>query len=142
MARDSLNRELGRVLIMTCSLGGLIRIGDEIQLSFRTRDKDRVAVSVFASATSELVFDGAVLNPYPVPVRRASYCFSLRKVRRFRIDDVDVMVWLPGDAIPLAAECLDCVHVGISVSRALCVSYEYEGRSPSAPLAYARHFWN
>lgn len=130
------------MLVMTCEFGGLIRIGEQIQVTLRGRDRDRVAVSVVAPSGSELVFDGAVLNPFPMPNGRASYCFSLRQVRRFRVDDVQVMVWLPGDTVPLAAECIDSVHVGIATTNRLNVSYEYDGCDPMTSRLSARHFWN
>lgn len=130
------------MLVMTCSLGGVIRIGEAIQVAVRGRHRDRVAISVIAPAASGLLFDGVVLNPLPMPDDRASYYFSLRNVRRFRIDDIQVMVWLPGDTVPLAADCLDCVHVGIVAPSGMRISYELVGRAPDSPRLDARSVQN
>lgn len=129
------------MLVMTCSLGGVIRIGEAIQVAVRGRHRDRVAISVVAPAASGLVFDGVVLNPLPISDDRASYYFSLRNVRRFCIDDVQVMVWLPGDEVPLAADCLDCVHIGIAAG-GMRISYEHVGQPADAPRLDARSIRN
>lgn len=130
------------MLVMTCNLGGVIRIGEAIQVAVRGRYQDRVAISVIAPATSGLEFDGVVLNPLPIADDRASYYFSLRNVRRFCVDDVQVMVWLPGDAVPLAADCLDCVHIGIVAPSGMRISYEHVGRAPDVPRLDARSVRN
>lgn len=130
------------MLVMTCSLGGVIRIGEAIQVAVRGRHRDRVAISVIAPAASRLVFDGAVLNPLPISDDRASYYFSLRNVRRFCVDHVQVMVWLPGDAVLLAAECLDCVHIGIAAPNGVRISYEHVGQPADAPRIDARSIRN
>lgn len=133
---------MGRMLVMTCGLGGVIRIGEGIRVAVQGRQNDRVAVSVTAPAGSELAFDGAVLSPMPMQDGRLSYYFSLRQVRRFCIDEVQVMVWLPGEAVPMAADCCDYVHVGIATPGGLCVSYEHAGCGSDIRRAGARHLCN
>ena len=86
--------------------------------------------------------DGVVLNPLPISDDRASYYFSLRNVRRFCVDDVQVMVWLPGDEVPLAADCLDCVHIGIDAPDGMRISYEHVGQPADAPRLDARSIRN
>jgi hypothetical protein len=133
---------MGQMLVMTCGLGGVIRIGEVIRVAVQGRQNDRVAVCVTAPAGSELAFDGTVLSSLPMQDGGLSYYFSLRKVRRFCIDDVQVMVWLPGDAVPMAAECCDYVHVGIARSGGLCISYKHEGCGSDIRRAGARHLCN
>jgi hypothetical protein len=52
------------------------------------------------------------------------------------------MVWLPGDAVPLAADCLDCVHVGIAAPNGMRISYEHVGRAFDAPRLDAQSVRN
>jgi hypothetical protein len=133
---------MGQMLVMTCGLGGVIRIGEVIRVAVEGRRNDRVAVRVTAPAGSELAFDSAVLSSLPMQDGGLSYYFPLLQVRRFCIDDVQVMVWLPGEAVPMAAECCDYVHVGIATPGGLCVSYEHAGFGSDIRRAGARHLCN
>jgi hypothetical protein len=133
---------MGQMLVMTCGLGGVIRIGEVIRVVVQGQRNDRVAVRVTAPAGSELAFDGAVLSSLPMQAGRLSYYFSLLQVRRFCIDDVQVMVWLPGEAVQMAADCCDYVHVGIAAPGGLCVSYEHAGCDSDIRRAGARHLCN
>jgi hypothetical protein len=130
------------MLLMTCSLGGVLRIGDGLQVTVQARQRDRVAVSVVAPPGSHLVFDGVALNPLRLPSGCEAYYFSLRQVRQFRIGDIQIMVWLPGEEIPQAADYDDCVHVGIATPHTLQVSYEYAGRAGAGDRTIARQLWH
>lgn len=133
------------MLLMTCSLGGTIRIGDEIQMTLQGRDQERVAVSVIAPAGADLYFDGVCVRPLVLPSGTQSYFFSLKAVRRFRVDDVEVGVWLPGDALPSAATYRDCVHVGIAAPQSFRIGYEHDARafgSSEWSRLHASRFWN
>lgn len=125
------------MLLMTCSLGGVLRIGDGLQVTVQSRQRNRVAVSVLAPAGSRLVFDGVALNPLRLPSGCEAYYFSLCQVRQFRIGDIRIMVWLPGEEIPQAADFDDCVHVGIATPHTLQVSYEYAGHAVAADRVFA-----
>lgn len=133
------------MLVMTCSLGGTIRIGDEIQMTLQGREQGRVTVSVIAPAGTDLYFDDACVRPLILPSGTQSYFFSLRAVRRFRVDEIEVGVWLPGDALPSAANYDDCVHVGIAAPQSFRIGYERDARgSGSSGLSrlHARRFLN
>ena len=133
------------MLVMTCNLGGTIRVGDDIQMTLQGRDRDRVTVSVIAPAGADLYFDGVCVRPLVLPSGAQSYLFSLKAVRRFRVDEVEVGVWLPGDALPSAAGYDDCVHVGIAAPRSFRIGYEHDAPgSGSSELDrhHARQFWN
>lgn len=133
------------MLLMTCSLGGTIRIGGEIQLTLQGRERDRLTVSVVAPTGADLYFDGACVRPSVLPSGTQSYFFSLKAVRHFRIDEIEVGFWLPGDALPLAANYEDCVHVGIAAPRSFRIGYEHDARaSESSELSrlHASRFWN
>jgi hypothetical protein len=133
---------MGQMLVMTCGLGGVIRIGGLIRVAVQGRRNDRVAVRVTAPVDSELAFDGAVLSSLPMQDGKVSYYFPLLQARRFCIDDVQVMVWLPGDAVSMTAECCNYVHVGIATSGGLCISYMHEADGSNIRRAGARHLCN
>lgn len=123
------------MLVMTCKLGGVIRVGNDVEVAVNGRDQDRIAVSVVAPVGSELHFDGATISPLSMSNDRQAYYFSLRRVRRFRIDDILIAIWLPGDVVSLAADCVDCVHVGIATPAAIRVSYEHTGDADPSDMA-------
>lgn len=133
------------MLLMTCSLGGTIRIGDEIQMTLQGRGQNRATVGVIAPAGANLYFDGVCVRPLVLPSGTQSYFFSLKAVRRFRVDEIEVGVWLPGDALPSAADYNDCVHVGIAAPRSFRIGYEHDARasgSPGLSRLHASRFWN
>lgn len=112
------------MLVMTCSVGGTIRIGQEVQVTVQSRSWERVTVGVIAPPGTDLHFDGVSLQPFVLPSGTHSYFFSLRAIRRFRVNEIEVDIWLPGDALSLAADNEDCIHLGIGAPRELQVSYE------------------
>lgn len=122
------------MLVMTCSVGGTIRIGQEVQVSVQSRSWERVTVGVIAPPGADLHFDGVCLQPFVLPSGAQSYIFSLRAVRRFRVNEIAVDIWLPGDALSLAADNEDCIHLGIVAPSELQVAYESrDGLRTAAP---------
>lgn len=122
------------MVVMTCRIGGTVRIGDDIHVTLQRRLQDRVTLGVIAPAGTRLHFDGACLQPIVLPSGAHAYLFSLLRVRRFRIDGIEVEVWIPGDAVALAFDCDDHIHFGIRAPQPLRISYEEENE-PQARIA-------
>jgi hypothetical protein len=119
------------VVVQTCRIGGTVRIGDDIHVTLQRRLNDRVTVGVISPAGTRLRFGSACLQPIVLPSGAHAYLFSLLGVRRFRIDDIEIEVWLPGDAVPLAFDCEDYIHFGIRMPQPLRITYEEENERPA-----------
>lgn len=119
------------MVVLTCRIGGTIRIGDDIHLTLQSRLNNRVTVGVIAPAGSRLLFDSTSLQPIQLPSGAHAYLFSLLGVRRFRIDDIEIGVWIPGDAVALASDCEDYIHLGICAPQPLRIGYEEENEKPA-----------
>lgn len=111
------------MLVLTCRIGDTVRIGDDLCMTVQSRLRNRVTVGVVAPAGVDLYFDNACLRPSVQPGGAWSYLFSMLAVRRYRVGDVEVCVWLPGDAVSLAADCDEFLHVGVIAPTALRVSW-------------------
>ena len=119
------------MVVQTCRIGGTVRIGEDIHVTLQRRLNDRVTVGVIAPAGTRLRFDSACLQPIVLPSGAHAYLFSMLGVRRFRIDDIEIEVWLPGDAVPLAFDCEDYIHFGIRMPQPLRITYEEEHERPA-----------
>ncbi|MBX3714189.1 MAG: hypothetical protein KF800_19670 [Lysobacter sp.] len=119
------------MVVQTCRIGGTVRIGEDIHVTLQRRLNDRVTVGVIAPAGTRLRFDSACLQPIVLPSGAHAYLFSLLRVRRFRIDEIEIEVWLPGDAVPLAFDCEDYIHFGIRTPQPLRITYEEENERPA-----------
>lgn len=114
------------MLVLTCRIGDTVRIGDNLCMTVQSRFRHRVTVGVIAPAGVDLHFDNACLRPSVLPGGAWSYLFSMLAVRRYRVGDVEVCVWMPGDAVSLAADCDEYLHVGVIAPSSLRVSCEQE----------------
>ena len=114
------------VQILTCRVGETIRIGNDLSVTLQDRRRGRVTVSVVAPAQADLYFDNACLRPSVLPSGARSYLFSMLAVRRFRVGEVEIRVWLPGDAVSLAATCDEHLHVGVIAPKSCRVSCEQQ----------------
>jgi hypothetical protein len=112
------------MLILTCQIGETIRIGNALSVTLQSRFGGRVTVSVIAPANEDLYFDNVCMRPSVLPSGARSYLFSMQIVRRFRVGEVEIMVWLPGAEVPLAAECDDHLHVGVTAPGSLRIRCE------------------
>lgn len=99
--------------ILTCRVGDIVWVEGGICVAPQSRSRQRITVSVLAPANVELVFGGTVLRPSVLPSGTHSYLFSLMSVRHFRIGGIELRAWLPGDAVPAAANFLDHLHLGV-----------------------------
>ncbi len=112
------------MLVLTCRVGASLRIGDEIHVSLQGRLRNRVTVGVIAPASASVMLDRACLQPVMLPSGTGWYLFSLLGVRRFRVGDVEVGVWVPGEEVSSATDCDDVVHVGIIAPQPMRIAYE------------------
>jgi len=112
------------VLILTCRVGETIRIGNDLSVTLQDRCRGRVTVSVIGPVEADLYFDNVCMRPSVLPSGARSYLFSMLAIRRFRVGEIEIRVWLPGDAVSLAAECDEHLHVGVIAPKSLQVSCE------------------
>ncbi len=103
--------------IETCQIGSALRLGDNTKIVFHRRQGKRICLSAIAPAGTDLIFGGAALRPMLGKAGTSSFLFSLQWVRQFRLGAFDLCVWLPGELVPLAADCGDWLHVGITSAR-------------------------
>jgi sRNA-binding carbon storage regulator CsrA len=115
--------------ILTCRVGETVRIGNDLSVTLQSRSGDRVTVSVIAPPDADLIFDNVCLRPSVLPSAARSYLFSMLAVRRFRVGGIEIQVWLPGDAVSLAAEYDDYLHIGVRVPKACRITREQTPQS-------------
>lgn len=114
------------MLVLTCRVGDTVRIGDDHCMTVQSRLRGRVTVEVIAPAGVDLYFDNACLRPSVLPSGAWSYLFSMLAVRSYRVGKVEVRVWLPGDAVSLAADCDEYLHIGVIAPQSLRVSCDQD----------------
>lgn len=112
------------MLVLTCRVGATLHIGDEIHVTLQGRLRNRVTVGVIAPAEAAVMLDRACLQPVVLPGGTRWYLFSLLGVRRFRVGDVEVGVWVPGEEVSLASDCDDFIHVGVIAPQPVRIGYE------------------
>lgn len=112
--------------VVTCRVGGSLRPTDNTRIVIHRCQGKRVVLGVTAPAGTELVFGGAALRPMSGTAGTSSFLFSLQSIRQFTLGGFDVCVWLPGELVPLAADCEDWLHVGITLRSSCAV-----GQSPA-----------
>lgn len=126
------------MLILTCRVGETIRIGNDLSVTLQERRRGRVTVSVIAPAEADLYFDNVCMRPSVLPSGARSYLFTMLAIRRFRVGEVEIRVWLPGDAVSLAADCDQHLHIGVIAPKSLEVSCEQK-RHTVRPAADSSH---
>ena len=99
--------------IETCKVGGVLRLGDNTRIVIHRRQGERIVLGATAPVDTDLIFDGAPIRPISGTAGIWSYLFSLHSIRRFTLGRFEVCVWLPGEVVPLAADCEDWLHVGV-----------------------------
>ena len=112
------------MLILTCRVGETIRIGNDLSVTLQERNRGRVTVGVIAPAAVDLYFDNVCMRPSVLPAGARSYLFSMLAIRRFRVGEIEIRVWLPGDAVSLAADCDEHLHIGVIAPKSLLVTCE------------------
>jgi hypothetical protein len=100
--------------VETCQVEGTLRLGSKTWIVIHCRQEERSCLGATAPTGSPLLFDGAYVGPMSGTADFLTFLFSLRAVRRFVPGRYAVQVWLPGEPIPLAADCEDWLHFGIS----------------------------
>jgi hypothetical protein len=100
--------------VVTCRVGDSLRPTNNTRIIIHHRQARRVGLGVTAPAGTELIFGGAALRPMSGTAGTSNFLFSLQSIRQFTLGGFDVRVWLPGELVPLAADCEDWLHVGIA----------------------------
>lgn len=100
--------------VETCQVEGTLCLGRKTWIVNHRRQGERVCLGATAPTGSPLLFDGAYISPMSGTTDFLTFFFSLRAVRRFVLGRYAVQAWLPGELIPLAADCEDWLHFGIS----------------------------
>ena len=128
--------------VETCQVGGALRLDDRTRIVIHSRQGERVCLGAMVPAGTDLILGGAPVRPISGTPGTWAYLFSLQALRRFTLGRFEVRIWLPGELVPLAADCEDWLHVGISrAPNALFASAPYRSesvRSLPAPVPPAR----
>lgn len=127
------------MLVLTCHVGGMLRIGRDIRIALGERQGDQLLVSVTAPVDTRLALDASPLQPLTRFGGTAAYLFALPDSRWFRVGTMEVVVRVP----PLVGDYADVIHVGVSGPGPLRIGYEHasEGDTPIVtchPQAIAR----
>jgi hypothetical protein len=122
--------------IVTCQVGGSLRLGEGARIVIHGRQGARIALSAWAPAGTELILGGVAMHPVSGKGGVWRYLFSLCGLRRFRLGEYEVQVWLPGELVAQAADCADRVHFGIG-GRLQASPLEYRPPAPARSGAFA-----
>lgn len=99
--------------IVTCQVGGSLRLGEGARIVIHGRQGARIALGAAAPAGTDLILGGAAIQPVSGKDGVWHYLFSLFGCRRFQLGEYGIRFWLPGELIALAEDCSDWLHVGI-----------------------------
>ena len=128
--------------VKTCRVGGTLRLNGNTRIVIHRRQGERVCLGATAPAGTDLILGGAPVRPITDTPGIWAYLFSLQALRRFTFGRFEVRIWLPGEWVPLAADCEDSLHIGVSLvpdSRfALAPHHSGYARSLPAPVSPAR----
>ena len=127
--------------IETRQVGSTLRLGEDTRVVIHRREGPRVVLGASAPAGTALIFDGTPIRPVSGTAHLSHFLFCLQAIRRFVLGRYQVQVWLPGEWLPDAADCMDWLHFGIVAVPAppplpvLSVSfYASPQQSPAAPV--------
>lgn len=107
--------------VVTCRVGRALRLDENTRVVIHRRQGERVVLGVTAPAGAELIFDGVAIRPMSGTAGTSGFLFSLQAIRRFAIGRFEVCVRLPGELVPLAADCESWLHIGITLRRSCAV---------------------
>ncbi len=130
------------MLILTCRIGDTLRIGDGIHVTLQGRLRNRVTVGLLAPTEAAVMLDRACLQPVALPGGANWYLFSLLGVRRFRVGDVEVGVWVPGEEASLTCVFDDFIHVSVIAPQPMRISYQQACIDTAPPRSTLSHYWN
>lgn len=99
--------------IETRQVGSTLRLGNDTRVVIHRREGPRVVLGASAPAGTALIFDGTPIRPVSGTAHVSHFLFCLQAVRRFVLGRYQVQVWLPGEWLPDAADCVDWLHFGI-----------------------------
>lgn len=117
------------MLVLTCRIGGVIRLGQGVRITLAARMGQRVAVSLVAPLDQPVMFDRACLQPVALSDGLCSYLFSLQGIRSFHVGGLQVGLWMPGEVAPEAGDYQDYIHIGVLGAGPLRLAYEQDDDS-------------
>jgi hypothetical protein len=126
--------------VETCQIGRRLRIGDNTRITIHSRLGERVVLGVTGPVGTRLTLDGAAVRPIAGTVGGWAYLFSLHALRKFTLGPFEVQVWLPGELVPLAADCDDWLHIGITRRPARDIAQNADLRSVPLPAPVVSAF--
>jgi hypothetical protein len=126
--------------VETRQVGGALRLGENIRITMRRREGERVVLGATAPVGTRLVLGGAPVSPIAGTVGGWTYLFSLHALRKFTLGPFEVQVWLPGELVPLAADCDDWLHIGITRRPARDIAQNADLRSVPLPAPVVSAF--
>ena len=99
--------------VVTCQVGGSLRLGEGAGITLHARQGEQIAFGAWAPPGTRLTLEGEAVHPVSGRGGVWKYLFSLYGCRSFAFGQYEVRIWLPGEVVELAADCLDSLHVGI-----------------------------
>jgi hypothetical protein len=99
--------------IETRQVGSTLRLGADTRVVIHRREGPRVVLGASAPAGTALIFDGTPIRPVSDTAHVSHFLFCLQAIRRFVLGRYQIQVWLPGEWLPDAADCVDWLHFGI-----------------------------
>lgn len=121
--------------VVTCQVGGTLRLGKNTRIVIHRRDGELVVLGATAPAGTPLIFGGESLRPMSGRADTWSFLFSSRAIRCFTLGAHDLRLWLPGELVPLAADCDDWLHIGVTPPPMRSRSRSTRACSPAPPPA-------
>lgn len=99
--------------IETRQVGSTLRLGADTRVVIHRREGPRVVLGASAPAGTALIFDGTPIRPVSGTAHVSHFLFCLQAIRCFVLGRYQIQVWLPGEWLPDAADCVDWLHFGI-----------------------------
>ena len=99
--------------VVTCEVGGGLRLGEKPGITLHVRQGERILFGAWAPPGIYLTLGDEAVHTVSARQGVWRYVFWLNACQRFRFGLYEFRIWLPGEVVELAADCLDSVHVGV-----------------------------
>ena len=99
--------------VVTCEVGGGLRLGENAGITLHVRQGERILFGAWAPPGIYLMLGDEVVHTVSARQGVWRYVFWLNACQRFRFGQYEFRIWLPGEVVELAADCLDSLHVGV-----------------------------
>lgn len=99
--------------VVTCEAGGSLRLGERAGITLHVRQGERILFGAWAPPGTYLMLGDEAVHTVSARQGVWRYVFWLNACQRFRFGQYEFRIWLPGEVVELAADCLDSLHVGV-----------------------------